>query len=223
MEQVREFLWVYDGTEARGPCILFPQGYERGTTQRFPVLLVIGSDLNAVSTVNTLHTEGVLPPMIIVEADDHGFQSDPVHILNAISARCGILENPEARWIVGTGHSAVMAMNAVLDHPEIFGKGACLSTSFEGIEGAPPLHSPVLQSLEERTVFPRVARLLFDYGTVGLDECYEPYHRDLGAILRNKGWQEGREFQITRSPGGSHAPASWGARLGPALRWLASH
>ena len=223
MEQMTEFLWFHDSTGQRGPRIHFPQGHERGTMQSFPVLLVIGSDLNAVGTVNALHGEGILPSMIIVEADDHDCPSDAMHILKAISARCRILQNPETRWIVGTGHSAVTAMNAVLDRPGIFGKGACLSTSFEGIEGAPPLHSPVLHSLEERAVFPGDARLLFDYGTIGLDECYEPYHRDLGSILRGKGWREGREFQITRSHEGSHDPASWSTRLGPALRWLASH
>jgi hypothetical protein len=64
-------------------------------------------------------------------------------------------------------------------------------------------------------------KLFLDYGTTGLDECYEPYHRDAGAILRAKGWKDDREFRIARTARGSHDPASWRNRLDPALRWLA--
>ena len=68
---------------------------------------------------------------------------------------------------------------------------------------------------------PAGVKLFLDYGTLGIDECYEPYHRDAGAILRAKGWKDDREFRITRTVGGSHDPASWQNRLGPALNWLA--
>jgi hypothetical protein len=78
----------------------------------------------------------------------------------------------------------------------------------------------MLRELEGRHSLPEGIRIHFDHGTVGLDECYEPYHRDLGAILRAKGWKDDREFRVTRAQGDSHDPASWRKRLGPALRWL---
>jgi hypothetical protein len=79
----------------------------------------------------------------------------------------------------------------------------------------------MLLELESRTKLPTGVRCYFDYGSVGLDECYEPYHRDLGSILRERGWKEGVEFQISRVAGGAHEIASWHQRIGPALRWLA--
>jgi len=79
----------------------------------------------------------------------------------------------------------------------------------------------MLRELEDRSSLPGSTRLYFDYGTVGLDECYEPYHRDLGAIFRSKGWEDDREFRIASITGGTHDPTSWRHRLGPALQWLA--
>ncbi len=203
--------------------ITLPTGYGGERSRLYALLVALTPDLDIKDSMDKLHSEGILPEMVVATLLGKSSLVDPVALVPILLGKIQLLENPEAHWIIGTGHSAVTAMNAVLDHPEIFGKGACLSTSFEGIEGAPPLHSPVLRGLEEQAIFPRDARLFFDYGTVGLDECYEPYHRDLGAILRGRGWQDDREFQIVHSRGGSHDPASWETRLGPALRWLASH
>ena len=208
--------------------VALPTGYGMESSRRYALLLVLTHDLDVTESMGKLHSQGVLPEMITATVLGEGISlgsslPDPASLVPILAEGFRLLDVHAARWLVGTGHADVTALNAILDHPGIFGKGVCLSTSFEGIEGAPPLHSSVLQSLEERSIFPRDARLYFDYGTVGLDECYEPYHRDLSAILRGKGWQDGREFRITRSPGGSHNPASWNTRLGPALRWLASH
>jgi len=204
--------------------LLLPTSYEREGVRRYPLLLVLESTLDAGAWSEMLHAEGVLPEVIVATMQGKVF--NPTDTLLVLSRQLRLLEAPAARWIIGTAHTAVMAMNAVFDHPQIFGKGVFLSTSFEGVEGAPPLHSKILRSLEERSSLPSregESRLFFDYGTVGLDECYEPYHRDLGGILRDKGWKQGREFEITRAVRGTHDAASWNARLGPALRWLATH
>lgn len=201
--------------------IICPASLEKSGTRRFPLLLTLGA-LNAevcAETLARLNTEGVLPEMIVAQITptDGGIDE----IVGDLQGKLRLLDAPAARWIVGTGHQAVHAFRAVLDYPTLCGKAACLSTSFEGIEGAPPLHSRILHDLEERGTLSTQSRLYFDYGTVGLDECYEPYHRDLGAILRNKGGRDGVEFQIVRSAGGSHDKVSWNTRLDPALRWLA--
>ncbi|MDX2079276.1 MAG: hypothetical protein SFU53_00685 [Terrimicrobiaceae bacterium] len=64
--------------------------------------------------------------------------------------------------------------------------------------------------------------MYFDYGSVGLDECFEPYHRDLGSLLREKGWCDGLEFKIRRAVDGRHDELSWRGRIGDALRFLAA-
>lgn len=199
--------------------IVYPPSYESSKARRFPLLLNLG-DLNAAATAARLHKEGILTEVVVANAHNETASLDG--LVAELSVCCRLLDHSSTRWIVGSAHSAVVAMNAVLDHPTVFGRVACLSTSFEGVEGAPPLHSRILRALEERVVLPAGVRLYFDYGTTGLDECYEPYHRDLGAILRSKGWHDGLEFQITRQAGGTHDIESWNTRLDPALRWLAA-
>jgi len=199
--------------------ISLPKGYGGGTT-RFALLLSLDSGLPAAEIATGLREEGLLPPMIIA-ARTKGSTTNASELIGHLISTHRILEAPESRWICGTGHSAAEVLRLVLNRPDLAGRAACLSTSFEGAEGAPPLHSSLLRDLEERTELPVEVKLLLDYGTIGLDECYEPYHRDAGAIFRAKGWKDDREFRITRTVGGSHDSASWANRLGPALRWLA--
>lgn len=206
--------------------VITPGSYQRMAARRFPLLLVLNEGpekvLDAGAQVDRLHAEGILPEMIVALASGDLSTLDPVAILRELEKQFRLLESPRARWICGTSHCAILALRTTLDHPDLFGAAACLSSSFEGVEGAPPLHSPMLRELEDRSALPESSRLYFDYGTVGLDECYEPYHRDLGAIFRSKGWEDHREFRIARITGGTHDLSSWQERLGPALEWLAS-
>jgi hypothetical protein len=199
--------------------ISLPEGYGSGTS-RHALLLTLDQGLPAAEIAARLREEGILPPMIVA-ARAEGSRAEAVDLITHLSSTHRILESPEARWVCGTGHSAAEALRMVLSRPDLAGRAACLSTSFEGTEGAPPLHSRLLRELEDRADLPGGVKLFLDYGTIGLDECYEPYHRDAGAILRAKGWKDDREFRITRTAGGSHDPVSWQNRLGPALRWLA--
>ncbi len=202
--------------------IICPASFAKRGTRRFPLLLTLGTlDAEACAeTIARLNAEGVLPEMIVahITPTDGGMDG----IVADLQEKLRLLNTHATRWILGTGHQAVQALESVLERPDLFGSAVCLSTSFEGLEGAPPLHSPMLGKLDELETLPTGVRLYFDYGTLGLDECYEPYHRDLGSILRSKGWQDGREFEIKRSPGGEQTPDSWRVRLDPALRWLAA-
>lgn len=199
--------------------ISLPEGYASGT-QRYALLLSLDPGLPVTKIAARLREEGILPPMIVA-ARAKGSTAEAEELIKHLVSTHRILEAPEARWFCGTGHSATEVLRLVLNRPDLAGRAACLSTSFEGTEGAPPLHSRLLRELEERMDLPKGSRLFLDYGTIGLDECYEPYHRDAGAIFRTKGWKDGREFRITRTAGGSHDAASWSDRLGPALCWLA--
>lgn len=199
--------------------ISLPEGYGSGMS-RHALLLTLDPGLSAAEIAARLKEEGILPPMIVA-ARTEGGTTDAAELIAQLLSSHRILEAPEARWICGTGHSAAEALRLVLNRPDLAGRAACLSTSFEGTEGAPPLHSRLLRELEDRPALPAGVKLFLDYGTLGLDECYEPYHRDAGAIFRAKGWKQGAQFEIRRVAGGAHTPHSWSERLEPALRWLA--
>jgi len=199
--------------------VFLPTSYSQTPGRKFPILLMLTPGLKAQEVIGKLHVEGVLPEMIVAEVPT--VPADSIAIMAGLADRFRLLDYPSDRWIGGTGHAAVDAVRTLLDHPDLFGAACCLSTSFEGVEGAPPPHSPMLLHLEERESLPAGNRIYFDYGTIGLDDCYEPYHRDLGAILRCRGWKDGDDFQIHRHTGGYQDITSWQQRIGPALRWLA--
>jgi len=210
--------------ERKEISVVLPTSYNQTPGRKFPILLMLTPGLKAQEAIGTLHVEGVLPDMIVAEvlASEAPAESiDSIAIMAGLADRFRLLDSPSARWIGGTGHAAVDAFRTLLDHPGTFGAACSLSTSFEGSEGAPPPHSPMLLHLEEMKSLPTNIRIYFDYGTIGLDECYELYHRDLGAILRGRGWSDGVEFQIHRHSKGSQEITSWQQRIGPALRWLA--
>ncbi|MEI6081826.1 MAG: hypothetical protein WCR44_05280 [Verrucomicrobiota bacterium] len=207
--------------EGKEISVFLPTSYNQTPGGKFPILLMLTPGLKAQEAIAELHVEGVLPEMIVAEVLESEVPTDSIAIIAGLAERFRLLDSSSARWIGGTGHAAVDAFRALLDHPEIFSAACCLSTSFEGVEGAPPPHSPMLLHLEERKSLPAGSRIYFDYGTIGLDECYEPYHRDLGAILRCRGWKDGEDFQIHRHTGGSQDITSWQQRIGPALHWLA--
>lgn len=199
--------------------ISLPEGYGSGTG-RHALLLTLDPGLPATEIATRLREEGVLPPMIVA-ARTEGSNAEAAELIGYLVSTHRILDAPEARWVCGTGHSAAETLRLVLNRPDLAGRAACLSTSFEGTEGAPPLHSRLLRELEEQAELPAGVKLFLDYGTIGLDECYEPYHRDAGAILREKRWKQGAQFEVRRVAGGAHTPHSWSERLGPALNWLA--
>jgi len=201
--------------------VSLPEDYGKGA-RRYPLLLSLDPGLPVADVTADLTREGILPPMIVASRAQ-GSTADAAELIPHLCATHRILESPEAHWICGTGHSAAEALRAVLQRTDLAARAACLSTSFEGADGVPPLHSHLLRELEERLNLPKGVKLFLDYGTAGIDECYEPYHRDAGAFFRAKGWSDGREFEIRHITGGSHDAASWAGRLGPALRWLAGH
>lgn len=85
-----------------------------------------------------------------------------------------------------------------------------------------PARCAMLLALEDGATPHAGARLCFDYGTEGLDECYEPYHRELNALLREQTESSGVEYSVMRMVGGTHDAGSWRNRLASVLRYLFS-
>jgi len=130
------------------------------------------------------------------------------------------IPKPISRVLGGASLGALNVFHVALNHPGVFGGFVCLSTSFEDVSHSVPDRSALLLALAEKSSLDPVIRMYFDYGDVGLDECYEGYHKILGSLFREKGWKDGEQFLIQRIAGGSHSEISWRNRLGDALVFL---
>jgi len=201
-------------------------------------------DWAADEWVSLLAGEGVMPEAIVVGVcHPEGFSEQNITLRdNDLSPELGgaayaqflvtdliahmdtryrTLARPESRLLAGASLGGLISFYTAIHYPGVFGKVACLSTSFEDVSQKLPRDAAELHALEALTALPDQVKIFFDYGTAGLDECYEPYHAELGSLLREKGWYDGRQFQIARVEGGSHSEISWRARFGAALRFLA--
>ncbi len=205
--------------------------------------VISGVDWAADEWIKTLSRRGVLPETIVVAVcHPEGFSDDNVslrdfdlspelsgaayarfiaeELVPHMDAHYRTISKPASRILGGASLGALNCFHLALKHPGIFGGFLCLSTSFEDVSQSVPDRSALLLALAENSSLDPAARIYFDYGDQGLDECYEGYHKILGSLLREKGWKDGAEFLIQRIAGGSHAEISWRARLGDALAFL---
>lgn len=140
-------------------------------------------------------------------------------LVPAIDERYRTVPEARARLLGGTALGALSAFATAVDFPAVFGRVLGLSTTFGDLSEQPVRECAALRRLVERPDLTGL-RAYFDYGTEGPDAGAEPYHRELAARLRARGWREGGEFRVVRVNGGRHDEASWRTRLGEGLRFL---
>jgi len=227
--------------ERRFPVLYFNDGANVFDPETSPITKV---DLAADEWVRLLAAEKAMPESIVVgvchpEGFAEGMRSErdidlslelggsayakflATELVEAIDARYRTLADRRARLIGGASLGGLNAFYTAMNHPEVFGRMLGLSTAFGDVSQSPPGECAALRMLAGREALPEGVRMYFDYGTAGIDGGYGPYHRELEALLRAKGWEDGREFHILRVIGGDHNEQSWRSRLGDALRFLA--
>jgi len=224
----------------RFPLIIFHDGdnvFDPATSD------VTGVDISADEWVNVLAREGVLGESIVVGiCHPKGFSEEnntlrdfdlspelggaayaqfvATELVAHMDGHYRTMAQAEARTLGGFSLGALNCFFTALRHPGVFSKYVLLSTSFEDISGAPPAHSMQVRALADEPALPLGVKMYLDYGSVALDECYEPYHRDVGSLFREKGWKDGEQFLIRRIEGGTHDEISWRQRLGDGLRFV---
>jgi len=227
--------------DRRFPLIVLHDGANVFDPQTSPLSHV---DWAVDEWVTRLAREGVLPEAIVVGVcHPEGFSDEneslrdfdlspalggaayaefvATELLAHLDTHYRTLATPEARLLGGAALGALNTLFTALHHPGTFGQFVCLSTSFEEVSERSPAQSGPWQALRDAPSLPTGVRMYFDHGTEGIDTRCQTAHDELRALLQNKGWQEGREFQIVRVAGGSHDELSWRQRFGDALRFLA--
>ena len=199
-------------------------------------------DLAADEWVRALAAEGAMPEALVVgvvhpEGFGEGSRSDRevdlspelggaaygeflAHELTvALDERYRTVRHPAARVIGGAGLGGLSAFTVAVDFPDVFGRVLGLSTTFGDVSGQFVAGCAAFRRLDLRADLAGT-RWFFDYGTEGVDAGAEPYHRELTARFRARGWEDGREFRVVRVLHGRHDEGSWRNRLGDALRSL---
>jgi pimeloyl-ACP methyl ester carboxylesterase len=232
--------------------IWLPPGYDRAGAARYPVLYMhdgqnlfdprianTGIDWGVDEAVVRGVRAGAMPEVLVVGVwctDDRLREYSPWH-LGAAYARFLVEElkprvdaayrtrpGPEHTAVMGSSMGGLISFELCRRHPEVFGRGACLSTHFpfsdEMVRGEPPGRPAILRDVEFDAWYPREPRLWFDHGTEGLDAGYAPVQAEVTGWLQRQGRVLGQDFVVRRFEGATHNEAAWRARLDAPLAFL---
>lgn len=138
-----------------------------------------------------------------------------VHTLKpAIDDRYRTLCNAQNTALMGSSLGGLITLYALCEYPEVFGKAACLSTHW------PATGEGMLTYLEKHLPLPGNHKLYFDHSSEGLDRDYEPWQAKVDALLRERGYREGKEFASWHFAGEDHTTTAWKNRAHIPLTFL---
>lgn len=241
---VRVTLWFPGKSRDAAPACGLPALFLHDGCKIFGLDEWKPGDAGVWTTVASLMNAAVIPEMVVVsldypegetgegiplrsqmlsmERDGAEFQEWLVGgLLPVLEAEYALEGRSSARAICGTGLAALNTFHLALgDNPPAFSRYGCMSTSFEDLSMQIPARCETLLALEDGLRPHPGARIFLDYGTEGLDECYEPYHRELDALLRNHRDASGGEVRVVRVAGETHDAGSWRNRLAALLETL---
>ena len=117
-------------------------------------------------------------------------------------------------FIAGSSMGGLISAYAIAEYPNVFGGAACMSSHWNIGEGA------ILQWFTQHWPSSGAHRVYFDYGTEGFDAHYEPYQKQMDAVMRQHGYTSGEDWITLRFDGADHSPRAWRERLHIPLKFL---
>jgi predicted alpha/beta superfamily hydrolase len=142
------------------------------------------------------------------------------------------LTRPEkdSTFIMGSSMGGLISLYAICEYPHVFGGAGCLSTHWTLLSAAESYSKPDLETPAMIQAFatylkrklPKAGqnRIWMDHGTLNLDAFYQPYQVAMDQVFRDRGWQQGKDFDSRVYEGADHNEASWRARIHEPLTFL---
>ncbi len=120
----------------------------------------------------------------------------------------------ENTFIAGSSMGGLISWYAVCEYPEIYGGAACLSTHWVGTFDAEnnPIPQAFVDYLEKNLPDPATHKFYFDYGTETLDALYEPFQKQVDAVMKTKGYTS-KNWMTQKFEGANHSEDAWSKRL----------
>lgn len=116
--------------------------------------------------------------------------------------------------VMGSSMGGLASAYALASRPDVYSAALCLSTHWTpgGHEGT--------RLLVEMLPAPEVGALVwFDHGTENLDATYGEFQVTADALMRERGYVIGSQWQSRVYDGADHNESSWAARLPEVLQW----
>lgn len=131
-----------------------------------------------------------------------------------IDRRYSTLRTPEATFIMGSSMGGLISCYAISEYPSVFGGAACMSTHWLALDGV------FLDYVEENLPDPESHKIYFDYGTATLDSLYHPYQIKVDAMMKKRGYIQGKNWITRKFEGAEHNEDAWRNRLHIPLEFM---
>jgi pimeloyl-ACP methyl ester carboxylesterase len=129
---------------------------------------------------------------------------------------------------MGSSMGGLIALETLIERPDMFGGAACLSTHWllrwlpglSDMARTKVIAENYLRYVDEHLPSPENHKLYFDHGTETYDQYYGPYQMEMDAILMKHGYVAGQSEESLVFPGAAHNEQAWSARVDKPLVFL---
>ena len=126
------------------------------------------------------------------------------------------IKESEGTYIAGSSMGGLISAYAICEYPNIFRGAACLSTHWSALNGV------FINYLKNNLPSPDLHKIYYDYGTLGLDNEYEPYQLTVDSIMISKGYKKNINWMTKKFVGEDHNENYWRKRFHYPIEFLLS-
>ncbi|QPQ56157.1 hypothetical protein IC614_06250 [Allosphingosinicella flava] len=140
------------------------------------------------------------------------------------------LPGKDNTFISGSSMGGLISLYAMAEYPEVFGKGAAISTHWPlflswPVEPRPDAEKAAVTAafetwLETALPSPTTHALYFDHGTETIDVLYAPYQERVDRVVQKRGYRRGENWLTCPFPGAAHEENAWRERIDIPLLFL---
>ncbi len=174
--------------------------------------------------VAAFHGEDRLETEISPQCDGPKFADFLVHdvkpFIDYTFCRDRVLKDPGNTAALGFSLGGSLALFMAMRHANTFGKFACLSPNYADLSADLPDNCWIIDQVRTEPGLRPDRKIYFDHGTLGADTNAELYQEPISALLRGRGFVEGRDFKVLKAEGTEPELSAWRARLGAPLQFL---
>ena len=151
-------------------------------------------------------------------------------VIPFVEDKFDILLNNKNLGIIGASMGGLAALNALIEHPDLFGFAGCISTHWVGIKpfeyvllplvgkinGDDDTANAVISYIEDNITNIDDQKIYFDHGTIGLDSLYSTPQGRVNKVLDSKS----KDYKYLVFEGYDHYAPEFGSRFDSVLEYL---
>ena len=151
-------------------------------------------------------------------------------VIPFVEDKFDILLNNKNLGIIGASMGGLAALNALIEHPDLFGFAGCISTHWVGIKpfeyvllplvgkinGDDDTANAVISYIEDNITNIDDQKIYFDHGTIGLDSLYSTPQGRVNKVLDSKS----KDYKYLVFEGYDHYAPEVGSRFDSVIEYL---